>query len=247
MTQTLCITTSFDEKFDDIGRYSAASIKAYTSRFGFSHRIDRNFNIGRPPAWRRITLIPELFDEGFDYVMWIDADAIFSRFDFNILDAIDPGKDLHLVEHTIVPNHSSNIPNSGVMLVKNSQWSRDLFDRIWRMDKYIDHPWWENAALIEIMGYRNLIAEVEQITGHPAKVADDRFSPDPDVMAHISFLSEDWNFRPNVSRPSPHPIVTHFAGYSNSRRRRLLPATLLKACFKYPAILPEALSAIWMK
>jgi hypothetical protein len=38
----------------------------------------------RHPAWHRVRLIPKLFDRGFDFVMWIDADAISCRFDMDV-------------------------------------------------------------------------------------------------------------------------------------------------------------------
>jgi hypothetical protein len=61
--------------------------------------VDDAVAFERHPAWHRVRPIPELFDRGFDFVMWIDADAIFCRFDTDVADVITRSHDLYMVEH----------------------------------------------------------------------------------------------------------------------------------------------------
>ena len=87
---------------------------------------------------------------------FFDADALFVRFDEDMTDLIEKGKDLYLVKHEI---EGRVVPNTGAFLIRNSKWSRNLLDAIWNKKEYIDHPWWENAAIIDLFGYHVLLAE----------------------------------------------------------------------------------------
>lgn len=206
----LCIATSFDAGFADIGVYCAAAAHLYAARWGHDLRVMPKVQFDRPPAWHRVQLIPQLFDEGYEHVFWIDADSVFARLDADILAEIRPDKDLYLVEHAHPSFPSSHVPNTGVMLVRNSDWSRELFRRLWGMTEYLHHPWWENAALIDLLGYRNLLRK-----GDHAPVAD--------VISRVHFLQDDWNHIPAICQGGS-PIIRHYAGMSPAIRRTKMPA-----------------------
>jgi len=50
--------------------------------------------------------------------------------------------------HLIIAEDNATL-NSGTFFVRSSDWSVDLMKQIWGNEKspWIDHPWWENAAL----------------------------------------------------------------------------------------------------
>lgn len=205
----LCIATSFDAAFADIGVYCAAAAHHYAARWQHDLRISPNLNFERPPAWHRLQMIRELFDEGYRYVLWVDADSIFVRLDADVLAELRPNKDLYLVEHTHPAYPSSRVPNTGVMLLRNSGWSRNLLQRLWNMTDYLHHPWWENAALIDLLGYRNLLGTGEH-------------SPDGMWMNRVQFLADDWNHIPSICSGG-NPIIRHYAGISSDVRRAEMP------------------------
>ena len=167
------------------------------------------------PSWHRVKLIPQLFDQGYDYVLWIDADALFMRFDRDIADVIDGSHDLYLVRHKHAWS-STLAPNCGVMLIRNTPWSRDFFARLWSMEQYASHYWWENAALISALGYHSLLREGADV-------------PDADLLAHIRFLDTEWNVLPWMSEARNQAIIFHYAGGTSYERKRLLPGLALKA------------------
>ena len=159
----------------------------------------------RPPAWRKITLVLELLERGHEFVLWTDADSVFVGFERDILDEVRPGKDLYLVEHTHPAFLDSKVPNCGVMLVRNSDWSRALFQRIWDMTEYVTHNWWENAALIHLFGYRALLGEGPH-------------APDPALLERVRFLDDIWNQHPEISPPG-EGMIRHYAGMGADLRR----------------------------
>ncbi len=205
----LCLATSYTSDYADIGSYCAMTLHLYAARWGYGVHVVTDVTLDRPPAWHRVRLIPELFDQGYEFVFWLDADALLQRFDVDILTEVRDGKDLYMVAHDHPSYAISQVPNTGVMLVRNTDWTRDLFDRLWGMTEYENHMWWENAAMIDLLGYRNLLGD------HP-------FAPDAAMMARTRFLHDGWNHIPSISDVEM-PIIRHYAGHSNEVRREKLP------------------------
>lgn len=84
---------------------------------------------GRPYMWFKILFLIEKLEENeYEYVMFIDADAIFVKNDFNIVDLIDEHKDFNLI---INSDFGPDVVNTGSMIFKNSEWSIDFLKRIW--------------------------------------------------------------------------------------------------------------------
>lgn len=211
----VCVATSYDNGFSKIGAFSAASIELYAQKWGFDTYVDGQVKLDRPTPWHRVRLIPELFKLDYEYVLWIDADAVIVDQSRNILEEVETGKDLYIVEHAHPEFESSKVPNTGVMLARNCPWSVSFFDDLWKMDEYEEHPWWENAAAMKMFGYLNLLDEGE-------------FAPRSDVLKHVKFLDDIWNHLPEISPPGGQ-IIEHFAGMSNDVRVEQMPRCLLRA------------------
>jgi hypothetical protein len=212
----LCLATSYDARFVDIGSYCAIGLHLYAARWKCAVHIDTDIKLERPPAWHRVHLIPQLFDAGYEYVLWTDADSLFVRFDVDVLAEIRPDKDLYIVEHPNPDYPNFKVPNTGVMLVRNSPWSRALFEQIWSMKQYENHPWWENAALIDLFGYRNLLGK-------------GAYDPNHELLKKVQFLDQSWNQLSHLSGNGV-PVIRHYAGISNTVRRAEMPKDAAISC-----------------
>ena len=84
--------------------------------------------------------------------MWIDADAVFVRFDKDIRDEIEKGKDFYIC---LIDFKNRVAPNSGFFMFRKSAWSLNFLDRVWNKKEYTYHNYWENAAIIDLLGYKN--------------------------------------------------------------------------------------------
>jgi hypothetical protein len=216
---SICIATSYDRSFRDIGDYAAMTCRLYARRHGYTVHIDDNAKCERHPAWHRVMLIPALLDKGYNYVLWLDADAMFVRFDRDIAEVITGKHDLYLAQHDH-PAHQTKVPNTGVMLVRNSLWSHTLFRKLWTMDEYVNHNWWENAAMIKTLGYHSLLGEGPNVLAE-------------DVLSHIKFLDYGiWNFIPSICADDGDPVIRHYAGFAQEERRVEVPRQALAACFR---------------
>ena len=97
----------------------------------------------RPPSWYKIQFILSEFDNGHDWVMWVDADTLLVNKNFDINQLIDDS-------HEIIISRDINTLNCGVMLWKNTTTTREILKAIWDSVEFLNHPWWENAAFIKL-------------------------------------------------------------------------------------------------
>jgi hypothetical protein len=194
----ICITTYFDEKFAPIGNLCYKTLQIYGAQHKLDVVLSNNIVSGRPAPWHKILVMRQLFASHYDYVFWIDADAIFIDYQRNIADEIEADKELYLVKHNI---DSKEIPNTGVILIKNSEWSHKLLSQIWEKQEYINHKWWENAALIDILGYHDLLNE------------NSHKKLNLDLLKRIKWLGLEWNSLPKICE-SEHSLIRHYAGRS---------------------------------
>ena len=121
------------------GVYSEMINQKYCEDKGYTYVCEKNTERitsicdKRSFHWGKVKLVQELLDtDKFDYVLFLDADAIISDFNQNIEDFIDSDHDMVFAED--VGYHSSM--NTGVFLVKNSEWSKNFLK-----------TWWESGEI----------------------------------------------------------------------------------------------------
>jgi hypothetical protein len=229
----LKIISAFDEKLESLGKYSSDAIASYANHHKFDYSIYKINLFERPAAWAKIQcLINEIGLKTHDYILWVDADALFVRFNENIIQNIHNDKDIFMVNHlvTLAPlNGNPGIfiqcerPNTGVLLVKTSDWSLGFLEKVWGETQFINHPWWDQAAFHKLMGYSYEISDKKTIN-----------SPVVDIMKHIGWLDSIWNAVPTsinntltgrpVTQYPYNPIIVHFAGCLSDVRLKEMAA-----------------------
>lgn len=203
------LLTVFDENYREIADRTLSSMRRYADIFGLDFLIMQPEAPDRPVHWGRITRIREVLQSGFEYCLYVDPDAMFVRFDEDIRDHMIAGKDLFICWHD--PDNSENYKpimghfSTGVMTWRNCAWSIDFLDEIWRQTDLRHHFWTEQAALLNLLGYRSQLGLGD---------ADD---PVLDRMAHVQTLPVDWNVLVGYTI-GPDPIIRHAAGRSMAAR-----------------------------
>ena len=204
----ICVATYYNDDFAPIGTICAKTLRRYTDKHGFDLHVETEITSSRPPAWNKILLMQRLLNRDYDYILWVDADALFIRFAPDIRAEIVEGKDLFLVSHEIRQAIQPGAwlcletPNTGVMLLRNSNWTRSFLDKIWQQTHLINHQFWENAAVHELLGYHFLV--------NPSK----RNAPVESMLSHIAWLDLAWNSVPGACE-SAQPVIHHYAGYGD--------------------------------
>ncbi|MBW7971503.1 hypothetical protein HYH08_18825 [Bradyrhizobium sp. BR 10289] len=156
-------------------------------------------------------MIRAALEDDFDFVLWMDVDAVMLRNDVDIRTAMVDGAHLHMAWHgpeTSEIMAADFVPhfNSGVMLVRVNDWSRAFFKQIWETGQ-LRHPWFDQATILHVLGYDGCLG-----------LGPDR--PDEPNRSRLARLDTAWNSIPGLAT-APDPIVHHYAGISN-------PATRLK-------------------
>ena len=220
----LKIITSYDANFKKIGDITFKSISQYSKKFNLKSENLKMPNTGRPQSWNKIKLLQEEIKKGEnEFIMWIDADAFFYKDAKNILHELDSSHEIFLVNHYCSVHKGSKFKNTiltinrincGMMIFKVSQFSLDFLEKVWAKDKYINHVWWEQAAIMDIIGLK---AEITNNLND--NIGDDFY------LKKIKFLSKEWNSIPSsneISNESVNPSIIHLAGINNFERIEIL-------------------------
>lgn len=232
MASDFVIVTGFNDAYQRMGALTAKTVARYAEANGIAARLVREFSSGRPAAWEKIRIIQQLFREGWEYVCWIDADAAFLRFDENIRDEIEPGNDWQDVSLVIAesgelrpggPTVRFSQPCSGFMVLRNTAWSREFLDDVWKRTEFLNHCWWELAAIIHLCGYHRAYDGEMQDRGKRellALVDPTRESrSDKEISEHVGRLDGKWN--QSAAVVGGDPIVRHYTGGCGAFAHRL--------------------------
>ena len=109
-----------------------------------------------PLAWLKAAYLYQLLSgvqaRDIEWFLWMDCDALITRFDLNVDDLL---LDLNVrpEHHVVVAQDPHAEFKSGVMFVRSSEWSRDLWKRTLQKASNVsirEHIWWEQQALLEL-------------------------------------------------------------------------------------------------
>jgi hypothetical protein len=188
---------------------SEPTFRDYAARHGYELITSSEVDPQRPPAWAKVPLLRETLDR-FDLVLWIDADAVIVDASLDIATELAPETQFGLVRH-------GEVPNTGVMVWRSGDFARSLLDATWSNTRFLNHPWWENAALLDALGYDvPRFSRLERIWRRPRRP--------PPAVPGVQFLPPEWNWS-YLDRP-PNPRIMHCLGVPVEQRLRDMQAAL---------------------
>lgn len=207
---------------------SAPTIAAYAARHGWSVVLtSEDLEPSRPASWSKVKLIQELMPQ-YDYVFWVDADAIIVDLDRDLLAEVGDDADAWFARHPQAYDADAAVLNAGVFLVRSSTFAEELLQAMWSAEQFIDHNWWENAALLDVLGY--------SLEAPYPKVRD---SPWEDRVGELDLA---WNSVPGYCE-SPRPAVNHHARSDHDDFGRRLAAMAADRLATLPGSSPASAPA----
>jgi hypothetical protein len=182
-------------------RIARPSFEHWAKRF--SYELDLRTALpnvdGRPPPWGKVVLLREHL-ETHQVVLWLDADTVVVDDRSDLAATVSRRRPIALTAHRYA---DQVVPNTGVIALRSGEFVRRLLDQLWSMTQFIDHKWWENAALLHLMGY--------DVSAEPIR----QRGPNP-LTRRVNWLSNEWNSI--TLDPAANPKILHFAGISNEER-----------------------------
>ena len=183
------------------------------SYYALTHKMDSlvlplhsRLDASRPPAWDKIIMIRHALTL-YDTVIWIDADAIICDPTRDIRKALDPNYSMHLVPHPF-KEKDRTVVNTGVWVCRKDPIVFKLLDEVWNHTEFIDHKWWEQAALMDLLGF-----DVRTLMPNGVPVCTFR---GPTPYSHlVQYLNEEWNCIPY--RPVNNPVIKHYIMEHNKK------------------------------
>jgi hypothetical protein len=177
-------------------------------RFGERHGYDvvvggEEVIEDRAPAWNKVVLLQRLLPQ-YDYVLWIDADAII------LDDSVDPTSLMAADDYQALVRYVWNDEEcacTGVWLLRNVEKARAFLSAVWEGgDGYLRlHPW-EQAAAMRLLGY---------------SVDPDRFVAATEWTDGTLWLADEWDTIPAFTqdRRLVPCRIRHYARETNGVRR----------------------------
>ena len=224
---------NYADKTADITDLALANIERYSRYHGYDLLvIDRSLDLGRPLAWTKLVALMRYLPD-YDWLLYVDGDALFSNFAITIEDRIrapegarcDPGPDGEL-EFFVAAHAVNNTLNSGVMLMKNTPRVMDLLLTIYSNHSRTWMGLQDNRAVVNVLGGPVVPAFVCRLMGDYARWLQS--------SVHTTSLSMPGNYAPN-------DWIVHFAGGCAPWCR--IAVQLVNMCATYPA-LPECETAL---
>ena len=138
----ICIITSYTNhiRWDnygkcDYGDFASLNHHEYSNKHGYSYikEIVKNDDYSNwHPTWIKIDVLKKYLPL-YDYVVWVDADAVFVNQDIKIEDLINDGVDLVIpkLEMDRVSGNMWTHTTTGFMIWKNSEWSNNMLNTLW--------------------------------------------------------------------------------------------------------------------
>jgi hypothetical protein len=98
-----------------------------------------------------------------DELVWMsDADVLITnsslKLETHVIPLLPESKDM------LMTFDSCGHVNAGNILMRNTKWLRDFWERVYQQEDCLYHIWWENAAILKLMEQNESDRQMIQIT-----------------------------------------------------------------------------------
>lgn len=136
--------------------YTLPTFRRFAAVHGYEvvvvrHEVDGQGSL-REVRMLKPRLVREQLDLGAELVLWIDADAMFLRFDADPADLLGPEHFQGLVLER-VPSRGRTNPNSGVWLIRNVSGAIEFLESVERIGLQPGEAWADQAAIMRALGW----------------------------------------------------------------------------------------------
>jgi mannan polymerase II complex MNN10 subunit len=136
----------------------------YAEKHGYGFLSERNYEgYDRPISWYKINKILKVLNE-YDWIVWMDADSLITNYNIKIEDIINKQFERQktvflspenlpiecslpeLKETNYIISQDNYSPCMGIFFIRNCEWSRNFFEKIYNQISFMNDGIWENRA-----------------------------------------------------------------------------------------------------
>lgn len=172
---------------------SRPSFKAFAHRHDYAYFEAEKVGHQRPAPWYKVTCLLDLL-KTYDLAVFIGCDLVI----------VDGREDIPLGNwawYQEMVRHDTKcglVPNDDMWVCRKAMIP--YLEATWKQIKYMHHGWWEQAALLDVMGYDHLA--IEQFPIHQADNANELYK-------HTRWLINEWNVHIWDTPQPEHPRFQH--------------------------------------
>jgi len=135
------------KEFREVTKYSLLSKMHYCIKHNYDLIVDHSvYDDSRPRAWSKIKLLLKYLSS-YDYLFWVDADAYIMNMEHSLNGFILANG---LIQDTsILVSYDWKMMNTGVMLIRNSDFSREFLTSVYNHGDMDVNGNWEQTAFIQ--------------------------------------------------------------------------------------------------
>jgi galactosyl transferase GMA12/MNN10 family len=160
----------------------------YADRHGYRLLTDPPVPAAGPASWFKLPALVDALHR-YDEALWVDSDIVVVDGSADLAELVPDGAWQALVRHHTA---DGEVPNCGVWYVRRPMLGP--LEQMWALrDHYRDHPWWEQAALMQLLGYRLAPAMLAVPTR---------------LYRRTCWLGGEWNSHTSAD-PHPDPRFVH--------------------------------------
>lgn len=137
----ITVLTGCDDQIAHLQNITIIPVQEYCARHGYELVVKKFRQDSRPSSWHKLPYIEQCFQNGSDYVLWIDTDATIVNQNIKLETLIKPDKQFYYARNFIDIN-------AGVLLFQRTPEMSKFLINLWNRTEYIHHYWWENTAMM---------------------------------------------------------------------------------------------------
>jgi len=187
--------------------------REYCSMNGYTFCSYKKTLDNRPATWSKLKVMLDIFEtEVFDWVLWVDSDAVIVNNNIKIEDLIDDDFDLLITEDCFTYN-------AGVFLMKNTEASKRFLQECVDKEYHVGHPWEDQAAWVEVLEnndyYKVKTLPQRSINSYPKQ------EPREGWYTSVNEKMYHWDSkRSEAGEYEEGDFIIHFAGLSGEEKSK---------------------------
>ena len=221
-----CIVTYAAGAHEELLDVALPTYRAFADRHGYDLIVGKKMT-ELPPAWNKVPLLIDALAH-FEEVVWFDCDLIVvdPSEDFPPLVSVQERGVLQVRSHAMVRHFEdcSEVPNSGVWRLRLD--AIPLLAKIMELEVFTTHGWFEQAALLTLMGY----AIPPEGSHYPDTKC--RCVQQTRWYKECQFMRLRFNSHPNYR--AERPAIVHCSYESMPQRLEVMRALVRNPAFDYP-------------